>query len=47
MQAIDVQDYARQMFEAQGAKAIADAAQKAHKLEKQGKNEEAETCRLN
>ncbi len=46
MQGIDVQDYARQMYEAHGAKAIAEAAQKAHNLEKQGKNEEAETWRL-
>ena len=46
MQGVDVQDYARQLFEAHGDKAVAEAAQKARALEEQGKNEEAKTWRL-
>jgi len=46
MQVVDVQDYARQLFEAHGDKAVAEAAQKARALEEQGKNEEAKTWRL-
>ena len=42
----DVQDYARQLFEAHGDKAVAEAAQKARALEDQGKGEEAKTWRL-
>ena len=45
MQEIDVYDYARQLFEAHGDKAVAEAAQKASALEKQGENEQAETWR--
>jgi len=42
---IDVQDYARQLFESQGAKAIAKSAQTASAFEKEGKKEDAETWR--
>jgi hypothetical protein len=42
---LDLQDYARQLFEAQGYKAIADAAQKASDFEKQGSKEGADTWR--
>ena len=45
MQEIEIQDYARQLLEAHGDKAVAEAAQKACALEKQDKNEEAETWR--
>ena len=45
MQEIDIQDYARQLLEAHGDKAVAEAAQKASSFEKQGNNEEAETWR--
>ena len=46
MQGVNVQDYARQLFEAHGEKAVAEAAQKAHALEEPGKYEEAKTWRL-
>jgi hypothetical protein len=46
MSGLDVQDYARQLFEAHGPKAVAEAAQKARSLEEQGKSEEAKTWRL-
>ena len=46
MQGVDVQDYARQLFEAHGEKAVAEPAQKARALEEQGKDEEAKTWRL-
>jgi hypothetical protein len=46
MSGLDVQDYARQLFEAHGPKAVAEAAQKARSLEAQGKREEAKTWRL-
>jgi hypothetical protein len=42
MQTVDVQDYARRLFEAHGDKSVAEAAQKARALEEQGKREEAE-----
>ena len=42
---IDIQDYARQLLEAHGAKAVVEAAQKACAFEKEGKNEDAETWR--
>ncbi len=42
---IDVQDYARQLFEAHGDKAVAEAAQKARALEEQGKAEQARSWR--
>jgi len=45
MQEIDIHDYARQLLEAHGDKAVAEAAQKASALEKQGQNEQAETWR--
>ena len=43
MQGLDHQDYARQLFEAHGAKALAEAAQKARALEDQGNSEEAKS----
>ena len=45
MQELAIQDYARQLFEARGAEAIAEAAQTASGYETQGKNDEAETWR--
>ena len=45
MQAGEVQDYARQLFEARGLKAIAEAAQKARVCEEQGDSEQAQTWR--
>lgn len=45
MQSVELRDYARQMLESLGPKAIAEAAQKATKLEQQGKLDEAETWR--
>jgi hypothetical protein len=45
MREIDVQDYARQLLEAHGDKAVAEAAQKASSLETQGDKEEAATWR--
>ena len=45
MQEIDIFEYARQLLEAHGDKAVAEAAQKACAFEQQGKNEEAETWR--
>jgi hypothetical protein len=45
MNAIEVQDYARQLFEAQGFKAIAAAAQKARAFEQQGDASHAQTWR--
>jgi len=45
IQEIDIQDYARQLLEAHGAKAVAEAAQKACTFEKEGKKEDAETWR--
>ncbi|QGM97741.1 hypothetical protein [Methylocystis parvus] len=45
MQGVELQDYARQMFEARGAKAAAEAAQKARALEEQQKAEEARQWR--
>lgn len=45
MAGLDIQDYARQLFEAHGDKAIAECAQKARSLEEQGKQEEAKTWR--
>jgi hypothetical protein len=45
MQPIDIQDYARQLFEAHGPKAIADAAQKATSFEQKGEREQAQTWR--
>jgi hypothetical protein len=45
MTELEVCDYARQLFEAHGAKAIAEAAQKACTFEQQGDDEKAETWR--
>jgi hypothetical protein len=45
MREIEVHDYARQLLEAHGDKALVEAAQKACSLEKQGKSEEANTWR--
>jgi hypothetical protein len=45
MQECEVYDYARQLLEAHGDKAVAEAAQKANALEKQGESEQAETWR--
>src|ERR1700730_16538026 len=39
MHEIDIQDYARQLLEAHGARALAEAAQKACAFEQQGENE--------
>ena len=43
MRTIDVQDYARQLLDAQGFKAIAQAAQKASAFEAQGDAKQAQT----
>jgi hypothetical protein len=45
MQETDIQDYARQLLEAHGDRAVAEAAQKARALEEQGKSEQAKTWR--
>jgi len=45
MQAKEIQEYARQLLEAHGAKAIAEAAQRAAACEKAGDKEHAETWR--
>jgi hypothetical protein len=45
MQQVEIHDYARQLLEARGAQAIAEAAQKATKFEMQGENEQATTWR--
>jgi ribosomal protein S19 len=45
MQGADVSDFARQLYQAHGPKAAAEAAQKARSLEQQGKAEEAKTWR--
>jgi hypothetical protein len=45
MQEIEVYDFARQLLEAHGDKAVAEAAQKACTLENQGEREQAETWR--
>jgi hypothetical protein len=45
MSELEVYDYARQLFEAHGAKAIVEAAQKATVLAQQGDEEQAETWR--
>jgi hypothetical protein len=45
MQTAEVHDYARQLLEAQGFKAIAEAAQKARAFEQQGNNQQAQTWR--
>lgn len=45
MLAVEIQDYARRLMEAQGPKAIAEAAQKARSFEEQGQDEQAMTWR--
>ncbi len=45
MQETEIHDYARQLLEAHGEKAVAEAAQKASALEKQGNNEQAQNWR--
>jgi hypothetical protein len=45
MKETEIHDYARQLLEAHGAAAVAEAAQKACVLEQQGQNEQAETWR--
>jgi hypothetical protein len=45
MQETEIYDYARQLLEAHGDKAVAEAAQKACAFEKQGQDEQAETWR--
>ncbi|MGO9389888.1 hypothetical protein [Rhodoblastus sp.] len=45
MQETEIQDYARQLFDAHGDKALVEAAQKARSLEEKGDKEEAETWR--
>jgi hypothetical protein len=45
LQEIEIQDYARQLLESHGARAIAVAAQKAAAFEKEGNKEDAETWR--
>jgi hypothetical protein len=45
MKELDIQDYARQLLEAHGAKAVAEAAQKAHISEEQGKSDDAKSWR--
>ena len=42
---IDIQDYGRQLLEAHGDKAVAEAALKASTFEKEGNTEDAETWR--
>jgi hypothetical protein len=41
----DIQDYARQLLDAHGDKAVAEAAQKALACKEQGDDEQAETWR--
>jgi hypothetical protein len=45
MQEIDIHDYARQLLDAHGDRAVVEAAQKASALEQQGQTEQAETWR--
>jgi hypothetical protein len=45
MSEIEIHDYARQLFEAYGDRAVAQAAQKACSYEEKGDTEEAETWR--
>jgi hypothetical protein len=45
MHTTEIQEYARQLLEAHGAKAIAEAAQKAVASEKRGDKEQAHTWR--
>jgi hypothetical protein len=45
MQEIEIHDYARQLLEAHGDKAVAEAAQRACDFERKGDSEQAETWR--
>ncbi|PPQ33578.1 hypothetical protein CCR94_01500 [Rhodoblastus sphagnicola] len=45
MQEAEIHTYARQLFEARGAKAAAEAAQKAHAFEEKGDKEQSRTWR--
>jgi hypothetical protein len=45
MDLADIHDYARQLLEAHGAKAVVEAAQKARAFEEQGDSDQAETWR--
>ena len=45
MREIDIHDYARQLLDAHGDKAVAEAAHRASACEAEGKNEQAETWR--
>lgn len=45
MQEAEIQDYARQLLEAHGDKALVEAAQKAHSFEEMGYTEEAKMWR--
>ena len=45
MREIDIHDYARQLLQAHGDKAIAEAAHRASTFEKEGKKDEAKTWR--
>ncbi len=45
MQEVEIHDYARQLWEAHGLKAIAEAARKATAFEKQGEKERADNWR--
>ena len=45
MQETDIHEYARQLLEAHGDRAVAEAAQRALAFEKQGEREQAETWR--
>jgi hypothetical protein len=45
MQEIDIHDFARQLLEAHGDRAVAEAAQRAAAFEKDGKDDEAKTWR--
>jgi hypothetical protein len=45
MQETEIQDYARQLLDAHGDKALVEAAQKARSHEEKGNHEEAKTWR--
>lgn len=45
MQETEIQDYARELLDAHGDKALAEAAQKACSFEDEGNSEEAKTWR--
>jgi hypothetical protein len=45
MQTVEIHDYARQLWEAHGLKAIAEAAQRARSFEERGESERARNWR--